>query len=393
MVDLLDGELFARGAADAIFARLRRESPVCRHGAFWAVLRHRDVVRVMRDPATFSSVRGTGYMSRFDADPSPPRWRSLNGSDGAAHVELRAIVERVVGVPRDPAQLRASVRERIDRFVARGGGDFAADVAEPLPFGALARVLGVDDEAQRAELLACTQLIARHADADQRPPDFGPGDAGSDGEGRLRALVADWIAERAGRTRAAPGDAIARLLEAMDTAGLPRRDLAYLLRLLALTGHHSTALAIGGAAHVLATQPDVAAKLAAGAPLGPFVDEVLRWTSPIVRFGRFVERDVELGGQAIRRGERVVAFFRSANFDEDAFAAPECFDPARAPNPHVAFGDGPHACFGAGFARAQIAAVLDALRGVRLALAGEPKRLASSVSSGFVALPLSASRR
>ena len=389
MVNLLDGELFARGEADAVFAQLRRETPVMWHGNFWAVLRHGDVIAVMGDPETFTSSRGTGFVSRLDAAPAPPTWRSLNGSDGAVHAELRSLVERAVGAPRDTMWLRARARELVDALVERGGGDVVRDLAEQLPIEALARLLGIDG-AQREALRACTQAIARHADASQRPAEWGPGEAFADGERALRRLVADWIDARAGRP---PADTIGRLLAASDAAGLPRRDLAYLLRLIALTGHHSTALAIAGAAHALATHPDQAARLAANAPLGPAVDEVLRWTSPIVRFGRFVERDATIGGQTIRRGERVVAFFRSANFDETVFAAPERFDLTRVSNPHVAFGYGPHTCFGAGFARMQLAAAIDALRHVELALAEPPVRLASSVSSGFLELRVTAQRR
>jgi cytochrome P450 len=397
-MDLLDGALFARGDADRVFAALRRTAPVAWHatpqgGGFWSVLRHADVVTVLRDPATFSSARGTGHVSAHDARDAAPSHRSLNASDGDVHRALRAIVADAFGPDAVAAHApwqRARAAALVDGLVARGGGDAVGELAEVLALDWLARVLGIAGD-DRARLADATQAIARHADPRWRPAGLAAmtaGEAFLAGERALFALIFAWVDDRRAHRR---DDVLGRLVAC--GAALDERDLVHAIRLLALTGHHSTALAIAGAVHALAGHPDQAARFAAGAPISAAIDEVLRWTSPIVRFGRFAARDAVIAGQPIARGDRVVVWFRSANRDAAVFVDPDRFDIARAPNPHVAFGAGPHACFGEPFVRVQLAAALEAVRGVRFALAGEPAWLASSVTSGLVALPIAASPR
>jgi cytochrome P450 len=394
MIDLLDGELFARGDADRALAELRRATPVAwcadgEGGGFWAVLRHADVVAVLGDPVTFSSAWGTGHVSRLDAMGPPPAHRSLNASDGEVHRGLRALVSEAFGadaIARDAGWLRGRAEALVAGLVVRGGGDAATELAEALPLAWFARVLGISDE-DTARLRDATTAIARHADPRCRAAGVEAGAAFVAGERALRALIVAWIEDR---RRYARADVLGRIVAL--GGGLDERDLVYAIRLIALTGHHSTAFAIAGAIDALAAHPEAAARLAAGAPVGRAIDEALRWTSPIVRFGRRAARDAVIGGQPIARGDRVVMVFRAANRDDAVFAAPDQFDVARSPNPHVAFGDGDHACFGAPFVRVQLAAVLEAVRGVAFAIAGPPAWLASSVTSGLIALPVTASR-
>jgi cytochrome P450 len=92
------------------------------------------------------------------------------------------------------------------------------------------------------------------------------------------------------------------------------------------------------------------------------VEEVLRWASPVAYWTRSTKVDIEMDGQHIPKGERVVSMLRSANRDEEVFSSPFMFDIGRQPNPHVAFGGGgAHHCLGAMLARAEIRAVLDEL--------------------------------
>jgi cytochrome P450 len=92
------------------------------------------------------------------------------------------------------------------------------------------------------------------------------------------------------------------------------------------------------------------------------VDEVLRWATPAMHFGRVAVRDVALRDQTIRAGDVVTLWNCSANRDEEVFAEPDTYDLGRSPNKHVTFGHGPHFCLGAHLARAEIGALLTALR-------------------------------
>lgn len=387
-LDLLDDAAFARDDVDARLAALRASSPVFWYAmperGFWAVLRHADAARVLRDPATFSSARGTGHVSAYDG-AAPPAHRSVNASDGALHGELRALVGEALASTTHRAWWQAHAARAVATWVDAGGGDAVA-LAEALTLDWLCRALGATTD-ERARLAAATRAIARHADPACRDAGQSARDALLAGERALFGLIFDWIRARRLEPR---DDVLGRLVQRGDA--LDERDLAYAIRLVALTGHHSTAFAIAGGLDALATQP-ASAQLADGAPLAPAVDEVLRWTSPVIRFGRVATRAVQLGDRVIAAGARVVVVFRAANYDPEVFPDPMRCDLSRAPNPHVALGAGSHACLGGAAIREQVGAVLDAMRGVALARAGDPRRLASSVTSGFVALPLSARRR
>jgi cytochrome P450 len=365
--DLLDPTLFERGVAHTVFARLAEEAPLRWHewarGGFWAVLRHGVAARVLSDDEAFSSARGTGYASRFDAAPEPPPFRSLNASDGEAHAELRAMLRRAVGQ-------WPNVRARAEQHCARlGEVEFMSELAEPFTTAVLADVLGLD-EAGRRELLSLSYATARHEDPEVRGERDGE-IAWQEAERSLMVLIERWLA-------APPAEgALARLAE----LPLEPRDRAFLVRLLVQTGHHSTALALGGAALALAEEPSRQEALEAAAT-STAVEELLRWTTPVVRFGRLAVRDLQLEGHTVRAGERVVVFFPAANRDPAVFSRAQHLDLARAPNPHLAFGEGPHGCFGAHVARLQIAAILDALRGRRFSLAAPPTWLRSSFNAG-----------
>jgi cholest-4-en-3-one 26-monooxygenase len=121
------------------------------------------------------------------------------------------------------------------------------------------------------------------------------------------------------------------------------------------------------------------------------VDEIVRWATPVTAFQRTATKDTELGGQAIKKGQRVGLFYRSANFDEEAFDHPERFDVRREPNPHVGFGGtGAHYCLGANLARLEIdlmfSAIADAMPDI--SKAGEAQRLRSGWLNGVKRLPV-----
>ncbi|MCZ7537593.1 MAG: cytochrome P450 [Acidimicrobiia bacterium] len=122
----------------------------------------------------------------------------------------------------------------------------------------------------------------------------------------------------------------------------------------------------------------------------PLVEEILRWTSPVVHFCRTPNRDVEICGQRIRAGERMVLFYPSANRDEDVFERPDEFCVDRRPNRHLAFGIGEHFCLGAHVARLELEVIFRHLvqRLEHVELAGPVERLRSSVVGGIKHMPI-----
>lgn len=110
----------------------------------------------------------------------------------------------------------------------------------------------------------------------------------------------------------------------------------------------------------------------------------------MLSFRRTAARDTELAGTRIRAGDKVVVFHASANHDARVFTDPHRLDLGRSPNPHVSFGDGPHVCLGAHFARLQLRTLYEEWRTAMPApeLAGEPRRLVSNFINGITRLPL-----
>jgi cytochrome P450 len=167
------------------------------------------------------------------------------------------------------------------------------------------------------------------------------------------------------RKRASPGgDVLSAVVHARleGDAALSEAELEASFSLLFTAGSETTRNSIaGGVLALLEHRGELAALLAEPALLDPAVEEVLRWTSATAYNRRTATRDVELGGQAIRAGQKTTHWYPSANRDEAVFPEPFRFDVRRGPNPHVAFGHGLHHCLGAPLARAEIRVMLETL--------------------------------
>jgi cytochrome P450 len=162
--------------------------------------------------------------------------------------------------------------------------------------------------------------------------------------------------------------------------------------LLVDAGGDTTRNLLSGGLLALMAHPGQFAWLLADLPerLAVAREELLRWTSPVIYMRRTARHDVELAGQQIREGDKVVMYFGAANRDPAVFERPEALDLAREPNPHIAFGTGPHGCLGQHIARIEIDAMLTEVltRMTGFELAGEPEWLPSNFISGPKAMPL-----
>jgi cytochrome P450 len=190
--------------------------------------------------------------------------------------------------------------------------------------------------------------------------------------------------------------ALPQFSTSLEPGGAPISELAdaeleMFFFLLTVAGNDTVRSAAPGGLLALAEHPEAYGRLRAGKhELTTSVDELLRWHPPVLTFRRTAARDTELAGQRIRAGEKVVVFHASANRDERVFAAPDRLDLSRAPNPHVSFGDGPHVCLGAHFARLQLRVLYaEALRVLPvLRTAGPAGRLVSNFINGLKSLPV-----
>lgn len=362
---------------------------------FWAVARHADVVRVLKDPGTYSSCLGATQIRDPDPEDLPFIRRMMLNQDPPDHGRLRRTVSRAFTpgrIERFETAVRQRARTLFDRALetAREGDgtvDLVAAVTDEYALLNLADLLGVPD-GDRSLLLHWTQRVIGYQDPDEAGPRT-VDERGRPVDPRSPAMLRDmfgYARELAAYKRRNPADDVMTAL-ARD-GELADGELEMFFFLLTIAGNDTVRSAAPGGLLALAEHPDEYSLLRAGKMRAETaVDELLRWHPPVLTFRRTAARDTELSGQRIGKGDKVVVLHASANRDERAFAEPDRLDLARTPNPHMSFGDGPHVCLGAHFARLQLR-TLYAEAPPSLRPAGPARRLVSNFINGLKALPM-----
>ncbi|MEU9113138.1 cytochrome P450 [Streptomyces sp. NPDC048483] len=407
--DVFDPRRYADGLPHAAYRLLRERHPVAWQEepevlgwpagpGFWAVTRHADVVRVLKDARTFSSHLGATQIRDPDPADLPFIRRMMLNQDPPHHGRLRRLVSRAF-TPRRVDRFEAAVRERARGLLtaavgaARAGDgvcDIVGQVTDDYALLNLADLLGVPP-GERGLLLDWTRRVIGYQD----PDEAGPATAGPHGrpaDPRSPALLQDMFAfarELAAHKREHPGDDVMTVLAADRELATPELEMFFFL--LTIAGNDTVRSAAPGGLLALARHPDAYRALRTGAvPTADCVEELLRWHPPVLSFRRTAACDTELAGRPIHAGDKVVVFHGSANYDERVFAAPHRLDPARTPNPHVSFGDGPHVCLGAHLARLQLRVLYEETCRLlpALTVSGPPRRLVSNFINGLKSLHL-----
>jgi cytochrome P450 family 142 subfamily A polypeptide 1 len=382
-LNLLDGGWYADDPHE-IWSWMRREAPVYHDedGDVWGIARYDDVLAIEKDPTTFSS-RGA---PRPHGIPLP----MMISMDNPEHQRRRSLVNRGF-TPRRIAEMEGTVaglcRRIVDRVCEAGTCDFVWDVAAPLPLMMIADLLGFGEDAHD-DLLRWSDDMLRATSATAPPEVL---DLAADAMLGFRELQLRVIAER----RAEPRDDLISTLCAAEIDGhrLDDESIVNETLLLLIGGDETTRHVISGGMLALLDHPDQLAALAADPDLLPVaVEELLRWVSPVKNMSRTVTTDVELRGQHLREGDEVMLFYPSANRDEAVFDAADTFDVRRDPNPHIAFGFGPHYCLGASLARLELKVmlgeVLARMPDLALAPGGSLPVRPSNFVSGLEAMPV-----
>ncbi|BAX93687.1 cytochrome P450 [Mycobacterium shigaense] len=370
-VDLSDFALWRNGFPDDLFADLRRDNPLFRHDLtpgvadtvrrqFWVATKHRHAVRLHRDTESFTAADGPLIqpVAMFSSSPTiitldPPE---LN--------KRRKLISNAFN-PRAIAKLEAGIRARaatmIDGLLAKSGGDWIDDVADALPMTVIGDIIGIPDE-DRPRIFDVFDRILKALAPETRPSGHV--------ELELFAEVFTYAMELTAEKRRNPTDDIWSTLATAVITGddgeqfrLPENELEFFFFVLAFAGSDTTKNALAIGLQALVANPEQIERYRDDETVrSSAVEEVLRWASPVAYWTRTAKVDVQMDGQRIPAGDRVVSMLRSANRDEDVFPSPFTFDIGRQPNPHVAFGGGgAHHCLGAMLARAELRAVLDEL--------------------------------
>ena len=380
-IDLVDGEFYADDP-HRWWAWMRANAPVYfdEPNGVWGITRHADVRAVSADPATFSSGGGI----RPDSGPLP----MMIDMDDPDHLRRRKLVNKGF-TPRRVRDLEPAIRsacdEILDAVCERGEADLVHDIAAPLPMIMIGDALGVAPE-DRAELLRWSDDMVRSQSGTATEEVAATAAAAYD---EYRTYALDVMARR----RAEPTDDLMSVLVHAEVDGdrLDDEELIFETLLILVGGDETTRHVItGGLEALLSTDGAWAALQADRSHLPSVVEEMLRWVSPIQNMARTATRDVELAGQTIAAGQKVLLLYPSANRDEDVFDDPFTFDPLRTPNDHVAFGFGTHFCLGASLARLEVAIMLEALldRAPDLEVVGPGPRRPANFISGFEHLPV-----
>jgi methyl-branched lipid omega-hydroxylase len=403
-IDLSANEFWGLPLAEraAAFARLRAEPhprfftepevPFAEQGpGYYALVRHADVAEASKHADVFSSAAGATSIPDLPVEFNE-YFGSMINMDDPRHARLRRIVSRAFS-PRLIAKFEGDVRRVaaaiVDDLLATGPCDFVPNVATRLPLKIICDMMGIPDD-QYDMVLANTNIILSGAD-----PEFISEDADQAVLQLLGAgqALADLLTGLAAARAEAPGeDLVSALITAnIDGEQLTTAELASFFILLVVAGNETTRNALSHALMLFTEFPEQRALLLADLEnrLPGAVEEVVRYSSPVIFMRRTLTRDYTMNGQDYRKGDKTVLFYYAANRDETVFADPERFDITRWPNPHVGFGGaGPHLCLGAHLARRELTVMLRELfTRVPDITAGQPDRLLSSFINGIKHLP------
>ena len=391
--DFTDPDIYAERLPVDELAQMRKVAPIwCNEqpdgvggfndGGFWVVTKHKDVKEVSRRSDVFSSLEKTALPRYKDGTVREQidsgKFVLLN-MDAPHHTHLRKIVSRAF-TPRAVEQLRADLAERARQIaqaaLAEGRGDFVEQVSCELPLQAIAGLMGVPQEDRMKLFHWSNQMVG------DQDPEFANNDAIS-ASVELITYGMQMAAERSAR----PGDDLVTKLVQADVEGhkLSDDEFGFFVILLAVAGNETTRNSITQGMMAFTEFPDQWELFKRERP-ATTADEIVRWATPVTSFQRTALQDTELGGVPIKKGQRVVMFYRSANFDEEVFEDPFSFDILRDPNPHVGFGGtGAHYCIGANLARMTIDLMFNAIADAMpdLTPLEKPERLRSGWLNGI----------
>ena len=390
--------LSARAGLDPYpaYAALRAHGPVVEHGGSYFVSGYAAADGILRD----------SRMVAYDATLLDAQWADWRDNQAVAmfadsmlrqnppnHTRMRRLAAGVF-TARRVSRLRevivAQVDEALDELAAHADGgrvDVVTHLAYPLPIGVICALLGVPaaDRGQFRRLAEALTAVLEVRFSEEQ----------ADTAHSAAKELADYFDSLIALRRADPQDDLVTALAAAHDAGgdrLTADELLGNLALLLVAGFETTTNLIGNGLHLLLQRPEQQARLAADPGLAPgYVEEILRYDSPVQLTMRFAGAPAEIGGVWVPRGSELILLLGAANRDPERFADADVFDPDRPGNAPLSFGAGAHYCLGAPLARLEAQVALPALlrRFPKLVAAAPPVRRDRLTLRGWAALPVS----
>lgn len=405
-VDLSDLDGFRDNLGWGQFDTLRREAPLHwnpepePNSGFWSVTRYDDIWAVDKDTETFTSEKFVN-LEEVDDDLMNIR-RSILETDGQRHLALRQLIAREFS-PRNLMKnyeglLRGLTKKTVDEALGLNEFDFVEKISGDFPIQVLARLLDVPLE-DTGQLIAWGNEMVGNTDPDytEHPLDSPESEEFKHLPFRSPTTQDVFDYGRALRDRRKGGggtDLVSQLANKMPSDGIPLSDGDFdnYFLLLVIAGNETTRHAISNSMLGLLSQHEQLKKLqAAPSLIAPGLEELLRWASPVYHFRRTATRDVEMHGQTIKEGDKVVMWFASGNRDETKFDDPYAIDVSRPNVDHLTFGKGsPHLCLGNGLARMEVRLMFEELlpRLSSIELGGDVTRVRSNFVNGIKKFPV-----
>jgi len=395
--DLTAPETYRGGMPRETFKYLRNEQPVYWHEdplqgrGFWAVTRHQDLDFISKNPLLFSSEAETCFLHEQDPEMLAMMRLQLINMDPPKHIKYRRLVRnaftpRVVDSYEE--RFREIAREILDRAVSGGRCEFVEDIAAELPLIAICELMGVPLD-KRRRLFELTNIMIGMDD---------PELSTTQEEGTMAMMEMFMMAqELAAQQRTNPQDDIVNVLlnGTVEDEPLTDDEFCYFFLLLIVAGNETTRTVTShgmrlliehGQYQQLADNPDL---------LEGAIEEFLRYNPAVIAFRRTATEDVEVGGQLIRKGDKIQMYYGSASADEDVFNDSDRFDITRAQreelrNSHRAFGIGEHFCLGSHLARLELKVIFEEIlrRISNPRFDGEIAWLRSNFINGIKSMPI-----
>jgi cytochrome P450 len=391
-IDVSDPAIYEQDTWQPLFARLRREAPVhycaeSRYGPYWSVTRYNDIMTVELDHASYSSQLGG---IQVEDQPADMKRGSFIRMDPPRHTVQRKTVAPVAA-PNNLASYEARIRERtrvvLDALPRNETFDWVEEVSIELTTMMLATLFDFPWE-ERRKLTFWSDVAICNVDA--------PGAPIHTEEERFAELlrmaeVFKGLWEE--RAKAPPRlDLISMMAHGPGTRDMPEMEFVGNLALLIVGGNDTTRNSMSGGLLALSQNPGELAKLKGNPALVPsLVAETIRYQTPVIHMRRTATRDIELAGQHIRRGDKVVMWYVSGNRDESVIESPDAFVIDRTkPRQHLSYGAGIHRCVGDRLADLQLRILWEEIlaRNLDIVVMGPPKRLYSNFIRGIRELPV-----
>jgi len=381
---------------------LRDERPISWHRAaegglvkadsvdpgYWAVVLHEDVVTVSKRADTFCS--GRGVMLEDVPEELLEAAQSFLAMDSPRHTKLRKLVASAF-TPRQVARIEEQIRRQahgiVDDLLRLGDCDFVEHVSKPLPMQTISEMMGVPPEDRQRVTEAANSMVGWND-----PDVVGDREPLEMAFASLLTLTGTALHMAEARRAEPTDDLMTALVQAeVDGDRLTDEEIGAFFVLLSVAGNDTTRNTTSLSMKAFCDVPEQRELLMAdfAARIDGAVEEMVRWATPVMTFRRTATRHVELRGQQISEGDKLVMFYASANRDERAFTDPHRFDILRQPNPHVGFGGGgPHFCLGYFLARTQLRAIFgELLHRVPDLEVGEPEYLVGNFIHGVKRMP------